>query len=47
MKQSKIGLRIIGGYKLLTVLLLVGLGVGLFRQLGADPGERGRRSSPP
>jgi uncharacterized membrane protein (DUF2068 family) len=36
-KQTTLGLQIIGGYKLLTGLLLVGLGVGLYHQLGADP----------
>jgi uncharacterized membrane protein (DUF2068 family) len=32
-------LRIIGGFKLLTGSLLVGLGFGLFHQLGDDPGR--------
>ena len=38
MKQTTLGLQVIAGYKLLTGVLLVGLGVGLYHQLGADPG---------
>jgi len=41
--HSPIGLRIIGAFKLLTGLLLVGLGVGLFHQLGDDPGREAAR----
>jgi uncharacterized membrane protein (DUF2068 family) len=37
------GLRIIGGFKLLTGLLLVGLGFGLFHWLGDDPGGEASR----
>jgi uncharacterized membrane protein (DUF2068 family) len=35
--QGSFGLRLIGGFKFACGLLLVGLGVGLFRQAHADP----------
>jgi uncharacterized membrane protein (DUF2068 family) len=41
--QNPIGLRIIGGFKLATGVLLVGLGVGLFHWLGDDPGREASR----
>jgi len=41
--QSALGLQIIGGFKLLTGLLLVGLAVGLFHWLGDDPGREAAR----
>ena len=37
--QSVLGLRLIGGFKFASGLLLVGLGVGLFRGAGGDPGD--------
>jgi len=42
-KQGPLGLRLIGSFKLLTGLLLVGLGVGLFHRLGDDPGREAAR----
>jgi len=38
--QSPIGLRIIGSFKLVTALLLVGLGFGLFHHMGSGPGDQ-------
>lgn len=40
--KGPIGLRIIGGFKLLTALLLVGLGFGLYHHVGGSPGDQAR-----
>jgi len=34
-----VGLRVIGGFKLLSSAVMVALGIGVFRYLGKDPGE--------
>jgi len=34
-----LGLRIIGGFKLISATALVGLGIGVFRYIGGDPGQ--------
>ena len=36
-RKSPIGITLIGIFKLISSLLLVGLGVGIFRQVGGDP----------
>ena len=38
-KPGSVGLRVIGAFKLLGALLLLGAGIGVFRLLGRDLGE--------
>ncbi len=36
-KKSPVGITVIGYFKLISSLMLVGLGIGIFRQIGGDP----------
>jgi len=36
-RKSPLGIRVIGIFKLVSAILLVGLGYGIFRQVGGDP----------
>lgn len=36
-RQSPLGIKLIGIFKLISSVLLVGLGIGIFKQVGGDP----------
>ncbi len=41
--SGSVGLRIIGGFKLVSAILLVGAGIGVFHSIGGDLGDQAER----